>query len=142
MIPTFTQTVYNATIREDVPTNSIVTDELMALDDDANEFGQITYSIVSVTAPMELTGSFVIAPSTGIIRTTGTFDREVFPGPYTIMVSIHFFFYYTCSYVVPTWRYVVEMVAFQLVTMELLYCLYTLKMPMTITLSSVQVGKQ
>lgn len=59
----------------------------MALDDDANEFGQITYSIVSVTAPMELTGSFVIAPSTGVVRTTGTFDREVFPGPYTIMVS-------------------------------------------------------
>ena len=91
MIPTFTQTVYNATVREDVPTNSIVTDELMALDDDANEFGQITYSIISVTAPLGLTGSFVIAPGTGVIRTTGTFDREIFPGPYTIMVSIHNF---------------------------------------------------
>lgn len=122
MIPTFTQTVYNATIREDVPTNSIVTDELMALDDDANEFGQITYSIVSVTAPMELTGSFVIAPSTGIIRTTGTFDREIFPGPYTIMVSIHLFITHAHYVLVPTWRYMAEMVAFQLVTMELPYC--------------------
>ena len=122
MIPTFTQTVYNATIREDVPTNSIVTDELMALDDDANEFGQITYSIVSVTAPMELTGSFIIAPSTGVIRTTGTFDREVFPGPYTIMVSIQLFITHDHYVLVPTWRYVAEMVAFQLATMELPYC--------------------
>ena len=89
VIPAFTQTVYNATIREDVPTNSIVTDELMALDDDTNEFGQITYFIMSVTAPLGLTGSFIIAPSTGVIRTIGTFDREIFPGPYTIMVSIH-----------------------------------------------------
>ena len=97
MLPTFTQTVYNATIREDVPTNSIVTDELLALDDDANEFGQVTYSIMSVTAPLGLTGSFVIAPSTGVIRTTGTFDREIFPGPYTIMVSIHLFIIRTCS---------------------------------------------
>ena len=96
VIPTFTQTVYNATIREDVSTNSIVTDELLALDDDDNEFGQVTYSIVSVTAPMELAGSFVIAPSTGVVRTTGTFDREVFPGPYTIMVSMH---YSLCSIV-------------------------------------------
>ena len=88
VIPTFTQTEYNVTIREDISANSIVTDELLADDNDANEFGQVTYSIVSVTAPMdsELTGSFVIVPNTGVVRTTGTFDREVFPGPYTIMV--------------------------------------------------------
>lgn len=102
MIPTFTQTVYNATVREDVPTNSIVTDELMALDDDANEFGQITYSIISVTAPLGLTGSFVIAPGTGVIRTTGTFDREIFPGPYTIMVSFHNFICLRIYHVLPT----------------------------------------
>lgn len=89
MIPTFTQTQYNATIREDISANSIVTDELFASDNDDNEFGQVTYSIVSVTAPMDsqLTGSFVIVPSTGVVRTTGAFDREVFSGPYTIMVS-------------------------------------------------------
>lgn len=87
VIPTFTQTEYNATIREDITANSIVTDELVAFDNDANEFGQVTYSIISVTAPMELTGNFVIVPNTGVVRTTGSFDREVFPGPYTIMVS-------------------------------------------------------
>ena len=89
VIPTFTRTEYNATIREDISTNSIVTDELFAADNDDNEFGQVTYSILSVTAPMDsqLTGSFVIVPNTGVVRTTGSFDREVFPGPYTIMVS-------------------------------------------------------
>lgn len=89
VIPTFPNILYNETIREDITAGSIVT-QITAMDDDSNENGQLSYSIVvSVSLPTGLnapSGSFTVEEATGIIRTTGTFDREAFSGPYTIMV--------------------------------------------------------
>ena len=90
VVPTFDQTEYNSTIREDLQTNSIVR-QLVANDDDSNENGQLTYTITSVTGPLTSVsapdGTFFIDEATGTIRTFGTFDREAFEGPYTVMVS-------------------------------------------------------
>ena len=88
--PTFDLPQFESTVREDVDSGSIVR-QLMARDGDADENGQLTYSIVSVTGPSAganaPTGTFVIDESLGTVRTRGAFDREAFEGPYTVMVS-------------------------------------------------------
>ena len=89
VVPTFDQTEYNSTIREDLQSNSIVR-QLVASDADSNENGQLTYTITSVTGPLNSVnapdGTFLIDESSGTIRTIGSFDREAFEGPYTVMV--------------------------------------------------------
>ncbi len=89
VVPMFSSPQFSMTIREDIDSGSSVM-LLRAMDNDANENGQLTYSIISVTGPSDDTdapsGSFVIEESSGLVRTSGSFDRETFEGPYTVMV--------------------------------------------------------
>ena len=64
---------------------------MVAVDDDADGNGLLRYTIVSTAGPATPTtgrGGFVIDETTGTVQTTGSFDREEFRGPYTIIVSI------------------------------------------------------
>ena len=77
--------VFNATIFEDaLPTFSVT--QVTATDDDDGEFGMVYYSISDIQ-PEGTDGTFSIDESTGVVRTNGTFDREVFAGPYVITVN-------------------------------------------------------
>ena len=64
--------------------------QVTAEDDDADENRLLRYTIMSV-AP-DTTGSgiggFEMDVNTGTVRTTGSFDREMFTGPYSISVSV------------------------------------------------------
>ena len=90
IVPTFDLPQFSTTIREDTEAASSVI-QLVAVDGDSDENGQLTYSITSVTGPSSgenaPSGSFVIDESSGLVRTSGEFDREDFEGPYTVMVS-------------------------------------------------------
>ena len=59
------------------------------MDDDADENRLLRYTIISVSpdAPTMGIGGFEIDVNTGTVRTTGSFDREVFGGLYSIAVS-------------------------------------------------------
>ena len=81
--PTFSMPRFNATISEDVPSGFFVTN-MTARDDDSEEFGTLTYSIGGVFPNRSET--FVIEPGTGVVRTSGMFDRESSPGPYLVTV--------------------------------------------------------
>ena len=62
---------------------------MTAVDDDADENRLLRYTIISVSpdAPTMGIGGFEIDVNTGTVRTTGSFDREVFGGLYSIAVS-------------------------------------------------------
>ena len=64
--------------------------QVTAEDDDADENRLLRYTIMSV-AP-DTTGSgiggFEMDVNTGTVRTTGSFNREMFAGPYSITVSV------------------------------------------------------
>jgi len=86
--PQFPETQYNATIPEDIPASGTVT-QVVAMDDDADGNGLLRYTIISTAGPANPTtgrGGFVIDESTGTVQTTGSFDREEFRGPYTIII--------------------------------------------------------
>ena len=60
------------------------------MDGDADGNGLLQYTITGTAGPATPTtgrGGFVIDGSSGTVRTTGSFDREEFRGPYSIMVS-------------------------------------------------------
>lgn len=79
---------FNASINEDSPSDMSVA-TLSARDDDSGEFGRVTYSVAGVQGPIgpEPNGSFLIDERTGVVRTIGNFDRELFEGPYLVTVS-------------------------------------------------------
>ena len=79
---------FNASINENSPSDMSVA-TLSARDDDSGAFGRLTYSISDVQGPTgpEPNGSFVIDERTGVVRTVGNFDRELFEGPYVVTVS-------------------------------------------------------
>lgn len=62
---------------------------MTAVDDDADENRLLRYTIISVDPddPTVGIGGFEMDVNTGTVRTTGSFDREVFGGPYSIAVS-------------------------------------------------------
>lgn len=90
IVPMFSSPQFSTTIREDTEAGSSVM-LLTAMDNDANENGQLTYSVTSVTGPSigvnAPSGSFVVGETSGLVRTSGAFDREAFQGPYTVTVS-------------------------------------------------------
>ena len=54
------------------------------MDDDANENRLLRYTIMSVTPDTTAglgIGGFEMDVNTGTVRTTGSFDREMFTGP-------------------------------------------------------------
>lgn len=76
--------VFNATMFEDsLPNHSVVT--ITADDRDSGDFGTVYYSISDVQ-PSATNGTFTIDNSTGVVRTVGTFDREI-ADEYSIIVS-------------------------------------------------------
>lgn len=80
--------LFNASIAEDIAAGSSVT-TLTATDLDSGEFSRLVYSISAVQGPPldQLNGTFVIDAYSGVVSTVGSFDREVFEGPYIITVS-------------------------------------------------------
>ncbi|RDD47003.1 Protocadherin-like protein [Trichoplax sp. H2] len=70
--PQFTQPIYSAVIKEDTALDTSVL-KVTARDQDNNEDGQITYSILSATPYF---GYFTIESNTGIVRTTRILDYE------------------------------------------------------------------
>ena len=65
--------------------------QMTAVDDDADENGLLRYTIISVSPDatgMVGIGGFEMDVNTGTVRTTGSFDREMFAGPYSIAVSV------------------------------------------------------
>ncbi|KAG1676563.1 Protein dachsous [Nymphon striatum] len=68
--PEFIRNRYTTTIPEDVPTNTTVL-VVKATDPDSSENSEITYSLSNETQWL-----FTINNRTGVIRTTGKFDRE------------------------------------------------------------------
>ena len=83
--PSFSSPNFNASISEDtLPDFSVAS--ITARDDDSDALGRVSYSIFSVS-PVGTNGSFSIDETTGVVRTSGTFDRENFAGPYFITVS-------------------------------------------------------
>ena len=88
VIPQFPQISYNETILEDVPTGSTVI-QLGAIDTDADGNGRLQYTITS-QAGGDGSASFTIEADSGVVTTVGTFDRESFAGPYSIIVSVAF----------------------------------------------------
>ena len=86
--PLFPETQYSAAIAENASPDTIVT-QLIAVDTDEGSNGRPIYSITSITP----TGnSFMIDSASGTVTTLGTFDREDFPGPYTIQVRLILYF--------------------------------------------------
>ncbi|KAL4226469.1 hypothetical protein ACF0H5_014452 [Mactra antiquata] len=71
--PTLTQLANNVNIPEDAI--ATVVDDVDATDNDDGEDGDITYSIISVTNSG--TGLFSINPTTGVVSTSGSLDREM-----------------------------------------------------------------
>lgn len=88
--PMFSRQDFNASIFEDTPPDFSVI-RLTATDADSGEFGRVMYTVSDVQGPIppiaSANGTFVIGPTTGIVRTEGQFDRELFPGPYVVTVS-------------------------------------------------------
>lgn len=78
---------FNTSIFEDIPSDFSIT-RLTARDDDSGLFGRLEYSISQILGGTELNATFTIDETSGIVRTEGTFDREVFGGPYIITVRI------------------------------------------------------
>ncbi len=72
-------------IREDLAVGEAVI-ELEAVDRDAGSNAVLTYSITFQSSGE----NFALAPNTGIVTTLRRFDREIFEGPYTILVSTYF----------------------------------------------------
>ncbi len=101
IVPTFDLPQFSTTIREDIEAATTVI-QLIALDGDSEENGQLTYSITSVSGPSSgvnaPSGSFVIDEGSGLVRTSGSFDREAFEGPYTVMVSWSLFILYGANF--------------------------------------------
>lgn len=81
---------FNASIFENVlPGFPVIT--LTAQDDDSDELGRVIYNVSDVQPPVpQPNGTFVIDENTGVVRTVGLFDREVFAGPYVVTVSYWF----------------------------------------------------
>ena len=70
--PVFSQSVYSATVRENLPSNTTVFD-LDATDADIGTNAQLMYSIVSISPPVE---HFIIDLHSGMLLTMQPLDRE------------------------------------------------------------------
>ncbi|CAK6972385.1 protocadherin-23 [Scomber scombrus] len=70
-IPSFTRKSYHTSITEGLPAGAEVL-RLTALDPDEGSNGDITYSLTEDSSQ----GAFSVDPSTGVIRTTRSLDRE------------------------------------------------------------------
>ena len=71
--PTFTQSIYSASVREDIPGGTEVL-RVVASDADAGRNAAITYSIEAAASPSAF--AFSIDPRTGAIFNTAPLDRE------------------------------------------------------------------
>ena len=71
---------------EDVPAGTIVA-RLAAADGDSGDNGRLVFSITAITSTVAgPDGSFSLDADDGFLRTTGSFDRELFDGAYSIDV--------------------------------------------------------
>ncbi|XP_055473363.1 protocadherin gamma-B1-like, partial [Psammomys obesus] len=71
--PAFSQDVYRASLRENVPVGTVVL-QVTATDEDESVHGEITYAFLSGPARADLV--FSLDPNTGAITTNGTLDFE------------------------------------------------------------------
>lgn len=70
-VPSFTRKSYHTSITEGLPAGAEVL-HLTALDPDEGSNGEVTYSLTEDSSQ----GAFSVNPSTGVIRTTRSLDRE------------------------------------------------------------------